>query len=154
MKTLILTWPLSLNSIVTSTREMFLKLPPWILFLDKVRFKYIIPNILFLTVIQHILEKHSSSAVTFLCLDLIWCSSSKKQKLLLEDTRLNGFTCIYSRYWRDLNISNWKIAFHCNTQDQGPFLHRVRNEKGTSDSASRRICTIQKRQGTNPWNRS
>ena len=36
------------------------KLPPWILFLDKVRFKYIIPNILFLTVIQHILEKHSS----------------------------------------------------------------------------------------------
>ena len=39
---------------------MFLKLPPWILFLDKVRFKYIIPNILFLTVIQHILEKHSS----------------------------------------------------------------------------------------------
>ena len=95
-----------------------------------------------------------NSAVTFLCLDLIWCSSSKKQKLLLEDTRLNGFTCIYSRYWRDLNIRNWKIAFHCNTQDQGPFLHRVRNEKGTSDSASRRICTIQKRQGTNPWNRS
>ena len=42
-----------LNSIVTSTREMFLKLPI-------VRFKYIIPNILFLTVIQHILEKRSS----------------------------------------------------------------------------------------------
>ena len=95
-----------------------------------------------------------NAAVTFLCLDLIWCSSSKKQKLLLEDTRLNGFACIYSRYWRDLNIRNWKIAFHCNTQDQGPFLHRDRNEKGTSDSASRRICTIQKRQGTNPWNRS